>query len=394
MKKIFALTVVVSFGMLFTVPTLHAAVRAKTMLLWATQDEQQKGEEVIFNVVDRAKVNKGLFVDAFGLRLWVDRVDTLKLLRAQVSTAVGGIAVREKVARKMMATGVEPDMIPVRGKEGLKLGIKRMVLLKGGEFTRPGRYYDSSGGGLTVLKDGTVSPQRGAKYRVRVGSFYIDQYKVTNEDYCKFLNDNNAGYATPWNLRIARAVEGRNRGKFVPADNSLSRHPVVLVNWFQAKGYAAWAGKRLPTEAEWEFAAVGKDGREYPWGNEPPDETRADIPVKHKHTVPVDWYPKSATPEGVFQMAGNSAEWCADYFDNPSYTKAPPSGVTVNPTGPSQGFQPNSWWKYRVMFKGWCKANRAEYFTSTKRHSRPPLADASAGVSFRCVKITSKCGGT
>jgi formylglycine-generating enzyme required for sulfatase activity len=385
MKKINSLLVAAALGAaLFSGASLHAVAPAKAMVFRAPDG---------FVVLERAAVKQKIFVDAFGLRLWVDGNDSLKALRARMATAAGAMAVRTAVARKLIATGVEPDMIPVRGKAGLKLGIEGMVLLKGGEFTRPGKYYDSSGGGLTVLKDGTVPLAVGAKYRVRVGTFYIDKYKVTNDDYCKFLNDGNDGYATPWNLRIVRAVAGRNRGKFIPVDN-LARHPVVLVNWFQAKGYAAWAGKRLPTEAEWEFAAGGSKGRKYPWGNEPPDETRADIPVKHKHTVPVDWYPKSATPEGVFQMAGNSAEWCADYFDKPSYTKAPPGGVAVNPTGPAQGFQPNSWWKYRVMFKGWCKANRTEYFTSTKRHSRPPLADASAGVSFRCVKITPKCGGT
>ena len=84
-------------------------------------------------------------------------------------------------------------------------------------------------------------------------------------------------------------------------------------------------------------------------------------------------------------MAGNSAEWCADYFDTASYTKVEPGSVVVDPKGAEQPFQPNTWYKYRVMFKGWCKANRSDYFTCTKRHARPPLADASAGVSFRCV---------
>ncbi len=340
------------------------------------------GPQVEVDVIDRAQLNKNLYIDTAGLRLWTENTDALRTLRKLAAKATGALSIRQQVARKIMETGVEPDQIPVRGDEGKKLGTQNMVLIKGGEYTRPGEYWDASGGGLG--KDD--KPFRGDEYRVRVSSFYIDKYKVTNEDYCRFLNDGNTGYWTPWNLRIARAVEGRHRGQFIPVDNSLARHPVVLVNWYQAKGYAEWAGKRLPTEAEWEFAATGPEGRKYPWGNEPPDETRADYPVRHRHTDPVDAYPAGATPDGVFQMACNSGEWCADYFDNASYRKAPPGGIAINPTGAKQPFQPDTWYRYRVMFKGWCKANRPEYFTCTKRNSRPPLADASAGISFRCVK--------
>ena len=85
-------------------------------------------------------------------------------------------------------------------------------------------------------------------------------------------------------------------------------------------------------------------------------------------------------------MAGNSAEWCSDYFDYAYYSKAPSGGVLVDPQGPDQGFFPNSWYKFRVMFKGYCKDNHAEIFTCTKRHARGPFADAAAGISFRCVK--------
>ena len=347
--------------------------------------QSRDGPQVHIDAVDRAKINKDLFVDLVGMRLWMDNTASAKHVNALFASPADALRVKQQLGDKIMETGIEPEMIPVRGDEGSELGTEGMVLLAGGEFTRTGEFYDSSGGGLTILNDGTAQISQGAKYRVRVSSFYIDKYKVTNENYCRFLNDGNAGYVTPWNPRIGKAVEGKNAGKFVPADNSLAKHPVVLVNWYQAKGYASWAGKRLPTEAEWEYAAGGKEGRSYPWGNEPPNETRLDFPIQYKHPVPVDWFPAGATPEGVFQMAGNSAEWCADYFDHVSYTKSPPSGVMIDPTGAEQAFQPDTWYKYRVTFKGWCKANRSEYFTSTKRHSRPPLADASAGVSFRCV---------
>ena len=363
------------------------SVANQALLLRATPSPN--GPQVEVDVIDRSNINTGIYLDMAGLRLWVDTAESRQRIRNVVANPAAALSVTEKVGAKIMASGVEPDAIPVKGEEGRKAGTEGMVLLAGGEFTRPGKYYDSSGGGLTILEDGTAQQSGGASYRVRVSPFYIDPHKATNEDYCRFLNDGNAGYATPWNTRIARAPLGRNRGKFVPADNSLAKHPVVLVNWYQAKGYAAWAGKRLPTEAEWEFAAGGKEGRTYPWGNEPPDETRLDFPIKYKHPVPVDWFPAGATPEGLFQMAGNSAEWCADYYDNTSYKKAPDGGVAIDPTGAAQAYQPNTWYKYRVMFKGWCKANRAEYFTCTKRHSRPPLADAVAGVSFRCVKSAS-----
>ena len=338
-----------------------------------------------FNIeaVDRSKINRNLFVETTGLRLWIDNTESLKLVRAQITNAA---IVRQLVTVQLNAilceTGIEPDMIPVRGDEGKKADPEGMVLIEGGEFTRTGEFWDSTGGGIGENQQ----PSRGDRYLVRLSSFHMDKFKVTNEDYCKFLNDGNAGYWTPWNLRIARAAFGSKAGEFVLADPSLARHPVVLVNWYQAKGYAAWAGKRLPTEAEWEFAAGGKEGRTYPWGNEPPDETRADLPVEFPHPVPVEFFPQSATPEGVCQMAGNSAEWCSDYFDNASYRKAPLGGVAINPRGPEQGFFPDTWHKFRVVFKGWCKSNRAEYFTCTKRHGRGPFEDASAGVSFRCVK--------
>ncbi|RMG41940.1 MAG: hypothetical protein D6725_00575 [Planctomycetota bacterium] len=359
---------------------------ARTLMLSARVE--QGTVNVTVDPVSRGNVNDRRFIDLAGLRLWTADDDSQRLLRDFVRDPARAIIVRNRVAQAIMRTGVEPDMIPVRGDEGKTLGTQNMVLIKGGEFTRPGVYWDASGGGLGP----DDKPFRGDRYRVRVSSFWIDRYKVTNEQYCRFLNDGNAGYWTPWNLRIGRAAEGRNRGKFVPADASLARHPVVLVNWYQARGYAEWAGKRLPTEAEWEFAATGPEGRTYPWGNEPPDRTRADYPVQHKYLDPVDAYPAGATPDGVFQMAGNSGEWCADYYDNVSYRKAPPEGVAINPTGARVAFQPDTWYRYRVMFKGWCKANRPEYFTCFKRNSRPPLADASAGISFRCVKSVESEG--
>ncbi|MGB0579569.1 MAG: formylglycine-generating enzyme family protein [Limisphaerales bacterium] len=341
------------------------------------------GQKLEVNARPRAEINQKLFVDTTGLRLWIHGAQTLTKIRTWIAQpAFARRLVVEQLDTKLRETGVQPDMIPVRGEEGRKLGTEGMVSLPAGGFIRPGSFWDSTGGGIGPDQ----KPAQGDRYRVRLSAFHIDRYKVTNEEYCRFLNDGNEGYRSPWNLRIGRSILGKNAGKFVPADPSLAKCPVVLVNWYQARGYAQWAGKRLPTEAEWEYAAGGSKGRKYPWGDEPPDETRLDYPVKYPHPVPVDWYPAGATPEGVFQMVGNSAEWMADYFDPVGYRTAPPDGVKVDPTGPQDGHLPETWFKFRVMFKGWCKANKPEYFTCTKRHARPPFLGASAGVSFRCVK--------
>lgn len=375
----------------FFLVTIHSAAATEPRPSTATSNRtyfgrvttSPNGPQITLDVVDRSKIKSDLYVDVAGLRLWVESVESRASIRGMIDNpATARDLVTNKMNATLLASGVEPDMVPVRGEEGQQAGTEGMVLLEGGEFTRTGEFWDSTGGGISEDQ----KPSRGDRYQVRVSSFHIDRFKVTNEDYCRFLNDGNAAYRTPWNLRIGKSVFGKNSGKFVPADRSLARNPVVLVNWYQARGYAAWAGKRLPTEAEWEFAAGGKEGRKYPWGNEPPDETRADFPVQFRHTVSVDRFPASATPEGVCQMVGNSAEWVADYFDNSTYRKAPPGGVASDPQGPESGFLPETWFKYRVMFKGWCKTNRAEYLTCTKRHGRGPFEDASAGVSFRCVK--------
>lgn len=366
----------------YSEPLKHAAKSGRWTYLLTCQNSDTPIE---IKVVKQADIKKELPFDLAGVRLWADSSGSLQNIRKQVADPVTARRFLTGTVNKMLCeTGVLPDAAPVCGEEGKKLGVDGMVFIAGGEFVRTGEFWESTGGGLND------KPSRGDKYRVRVSAFYIDKFKVTNEDYCKFLNDGNARYATLWNPRITRSALDPDTGKFVPSDRSLAKNPVVLVNWYQAKGYAAWAGKRLATEAEWEFAAGGTEGRTYPWGNEPPDKTRADFPVQYLHTVPVDWFPNGATPEGVCQMAGNSAEWCADYFDIASYVQAPAGGVLINPKGPKQGFDPASWYKFRMMFKGWCKGNRADLFTCTKRHGRPPFEDADGGISFRCVKDASQ----
>jgi len=353
----------------------------------------EKSRQLI-QVVERSQVQDSLFLDTQGLRLYVASPECLQELsqlpRESDDRITPDYLVRNLLLRRYSETGIAPDRIPVRGAEGRKLGTGGMVLLPGGEYVRPGHYYTS--------QSAELGERTGERCRVCVSAFWIDKYKVTNEEYCRFLNDGNSGY---WNSAPWSNIQRRPDGRFYvvgslrePESHSQSERttlaadkakwPVIAVNWYQAAGYAEWAGKRLPTEAEWEFAAGGSAGRTYPWGNELPDKTRAS--VYDEPYAPVDALPRGATPEGVFDLAGNAAEWCADFFDFPSYEKAPPGGLLIDPTGPAAGSPQHG---YARMFKGFCQGARRhpEFLQCTKRHARAPLLTAAIG--FRCVRSTT-----
>lgn len=327
----------------------------------------------LIHVVERSQVDEKLALDTQGLRLYASSADCLRTFEQLPVESREKLSldylVRNLLLRRYSETGLEPDRAPVHGDAGKKLGAEGMVQIKAGEYVRSGRYYTS--------QSAELGERTGEKYRVQVGKFSIDKYKVTNADYCRFLNDGNPGY---WNSagwsNITRAADGQFQ---VAAEKA--KWPVVAVNWYQATGYAEWSGKRLPTEAEWEYAAGGSEGRKYPWGNQPPDDSRGHFALSGDYTD-VDAYPAGATPDGVVGMAGNAAEWCADFYSHDFYDKAPAEGVLINPKGPPTGHPEQS---HARMFKGFCQArNTPQFLECTKRHARSPLLTAAIG--FRCVK--------
>ena len=148
-------------------------------------------------------------------------------------------------------------------------------------------------------------PDEGPEHMVTLPAYYIDKYEVTNLQYKKFIDDTDR--KSPSHFRNRTYPEGK-------AD-----HPVTYVNWFDADAYCSWAGKRLPTDAEWEKAARGEHGRIFPWGNEF-DINNANTPVRWEaletegDTTPVGSFPAGASPYGLYDMSGNVWEWTSSWY--------------------------------------------------------------------------------
>lgn len=172
------------------------------------------------------------------------------------------------------------------------------------------------GATITLGRNDGPADERPA-HRVAVASFRLDRREVTNAEYAAFLNAV-GGFHNAQGRRIYDADDGdarihRRDGRW-RADAGHAAQPVNEATWFGARDYCARRGARLPTEAEWERAARGVEGRRYPWGDAPPDATRARFGIGWMKTLPVGSLPAGATPEGVLNLAGNVHEWTSSLY--------------------------------------------------------------------------------
>jgi formylglycine-generating enzyme required for sulfatase activity len=205
-------------------------------------------------------------------------------------------------------------------------------------------------------------PQRS----VYLDEFAIDQVEVTNERYLVFVKT--TGHRSPPNpygtgpLLSVKGVE---------------QLPVVQTTWYDAKAYCGWAKKRLPTEAEWEKAARGTDGRLFPWGNEPATSKRAnfDREWEEERTLhPVGSLPDGDSPYGVKDLSGNAREWVQDWYDADYYQLAPDR----NPQGPEKRGVVRS-------IRGGSWHSPISDITTTAR-GRGGFALQTHGTGFRCAR--------
>jgi eukaryotic-like serine/threonine-protein kinase len=257
--------------------------------------------------------------------------------------------------------------------------------------------YIPEGDFLMGLPDGQGYADNRPQHTVYLDAYWIDQTEVTNEEFStfvtetKYLTDVENG-AIPYTYSGIAWVKldgasWKNPTGYGSTLSGFEKHPVIFVSWVDAKAYCEWAGKRLPTEAEWEKAARGTEGQVYPWGFLPPNgklanfgDSSTDYSWSDKTTndgyattAPVGSYPDGKSVYGLLDMAGNANEWVADWYGSDYYLSSPSS----NPTGPMYG-------DFRSLRGGPFFGNLADLRSATRAMDGQNSARFDSG--FRCAQ--------
>jgi formylglycine-generating enzyme required for sulfatase activity len=231
-----------------------------------------------------------------------------------------------------------------------------MVLIPAGPFAR-----GTNAGGYDE------QPER----QIFLDSFSIDRYEVTNHQYQQFI------VATGHRKSGPPSRYAKNMSKMRGINQ-----PVVYVSWGDASAYCQWKGKRLPTEAEWEKAMRGTDGRLWPWGNQLDwaASNRAHVNDGYEATAPVGAFPQDVSPFGVFDGGGNVIEWVGDWYGEEAYR----SSEDRNPSGPEYG-------TFRVMRGGGYTTTGVDVRVTSRSKMVPDFRDETIG--FRCAKSVAERAG-
>lgn len=223
-----------------------------------------------------------------------------------------------------------------------------MVYIPVGEFSM----------GSTI---GTVDEQ--PVHTVSLGAYWIDRTEVTNAMYTKCVD---AGVC------LRPYVFNSNTHYAYYFSALYVDFPVIALKWSSAETYCTWAGRRLPTEAEWEKAAVGTDGRLYPWGNAEPSQNLLNFNRIVNDTTQVGSYSLGASPYGVWDMAGNLNEWVSDWYGETYYASSP----ATDPNGPEVG-------QFKVLRGGSWVSSEFLVRSADRHWLEPDTREITVG--FRCA---------
>lgn len=242
------------------------------------------------------------------------------------------------------------------------------VAIPAGWFPMGSTRVDDDPYGLQTQYDDTELPQ----HRVWLDAYEIDRDEVSLGEYLAFLRRQKRPVPDElqrliWHMITVHAA----------TDDGLARWPALYVTWSDAADFCRFVGKRLPTEAEWEKAARGTEGRLFPWGRQPPTESLAVFGQYHVHEIPlvqpVGSGEAGRSPYGVHHMAGNVAEWVQDWFGLDYYAVTPDR----NPPGPGPS-------RYKGVRGGSWKSKPMMLRTATR--SGAPPDQRSPTIGFRCAK--------
>jgi len=234
-----------------------------------------------------------------------------------------------------------------------------MVYLPGGDFLM----------GSDKAKDSQAYDNELPQHKVYLDAFWIDQTVVTNAEYARCVAGGQC--TTPHETSSATRISYYGESQY-------ANYPVIYVDWNQAQAYCTWVGRRLPSEAEWEKAARGVDGRIYPWGNTAPNQSLLNniSKISVGDTIAVGSYLSGASPYGALDMAGNVWEWVNDWYRDTYYQQSP----ARNPTGPPTGFN-------RVLRGGSWDNNDGDVRSAYRGRLTPE--DDYNNLGFRCAAGTS-----
>jgi formylglycine-generating enzyme required for sulfatase activity len=260
-------------------------------------------------------------------------------------------------------------------------------LIPSGEFTmgstqrdiENARKLDRDGSRFPLSHERFALSHETPQFDVFVPAFYLGVFAVTNEQFARFLSETRpeARMFGTWASAITHIREPGRLGEPGRVDPGFERHPVVHVSWLGAAAYCRWAGLRLPTEVEWEKAARGTDARLFPWGNQWRDDWlcwRRGHRHRNEPTVPVDAHPEGRSPYGIFQMAGNVAEWCEDWYQPRAYDDHAMGNRLPPPSGDE-----------RVLRGGSCVQRCKLEFRCAMRQASAAVALTVDFTGFRCA---------